>query len=169
MEYTPATNIGEDAHQEMVAAFSEITSATKEEASFFLESHNFDLYSAVSTFFEIIVAVEEAHVSALPSRNPNRPSDTHSPSFSPSSSLSCSRSASPPPAIGLQNPYNIRSRNTATDKKSSGSRSTGRIQTFSNLNRQGDDSESDSYVGMSLLLTLCYIFSRSIGLLYLYY
>ena len=52
MEDTPATNIGGDAHQEMIAAFSEITSATKEEASFFLESHNYDLDSAVSTFFE---------------------------------------------------------------------------------------------------------------------
>ncbi|XP_023763554.1 plant UBX domain-containing protein 4 [Lactuca sativa] len=144
MEDTPATNIGGDAHQEMIAAFSEITSATKEEASFFLESHNFDLDSAVSTFFETAAAVEEAPVSALPGRNPNRPSDTHSPSFSPSSSPSRSRSASPPPAIGLQNPYNLRSRNTATDKKPSGSRSTGRIRTFSDLNRQGDDSGSDS-------------------------
>ncbi|CAI9265037.1 unnamed protein product [Lactuca saligna] len=35
----------------MIAAFSELTSATKEEASL-LESHNFDLDSAISTFFE---------------------------------------------------------------------------------------------------------------------
>lgn len=90
MEDTPATNIGGDAHQEMIAAFSEITSTTKEEASFFLESHNFDLDSAVSTCFETAAAVKEAPMSALPSRNPNRPSDTHSPSFSPSSSPSCS-------------------------------------------------------------------------------
>nr|KAJ0227165.1 hypothetical protein LSAT_V11C100025850 [Lactuca sativa] len=98
MEYTPATNIGEDAHQEMVTTFSEITSVTKEETSFFLETHNFDLDSAVSTFFETAAVVEEARM------------------------------------------------NTATDKKPSGSRSTGCIQTFSDLNRQGDDSGSDSYV-----------------------
>ncbi|KAI3493338.1 hypothetical protein L1887_41927 [Cichorium endivia] len=149
MEETPATNIGGDAHQAMIAAFSEITSASKEEAFFFLESHNFDLDSAVSTFFETAAAAEEAPVSALPVRNPNRSSDTHSPSFSPSSSPSRSRSASPPPSLGLQqsdggNPYNLRSRNTAADKKPSGSRSTGRIRTFSDLNRPGDDSGSDS-------------------------
>ncbi|KAI3753395.1 hypothetical protein L2E82_25447 [Cichorium intybus] len=149
MEETPATNIGGDAHQEMIAAFSEITSASKEEAFFFLESHNFDLDSAVSTFFETAAAAEEAPVSALPVRNPNRSSDTHSPSFSPSSSPSRSRSASPPASLGLQqpdggNPYNLRSRNTAADKKPSGSRSTGRIRTFSDLNRPGDDSGSDS-------------------------
>ena len=50
----------------MIAAFSEITSATKEEASFFLESHNFDLDSAVSTFFETAAVVEEARMSDLP-------------------------------------------------------------------------------------------------------
>ena len=36
----------------MIAALSEITSTTKEEASFFLESHTYDLDSAVSTFFK---------------------------------------------------------------------------------------------------------------------
>ncbi|KAL4555501.1 hypothetical protein LXL04_038122 [Taraxacum kok-saghyz] len=149
MEETPTTNIGGDAHQEMIAAFSEITSASKEEASFFLESHNFDLDSAISTFFENAAVAEEAPIAALPARNPNRPSDTHSPSFSPSSSPSRSRSASPPPSLGLQqmaggNPYNLRSRNPATDKKPSGSRSTGRIRTFADLNRPDDDSGSDS-------------------------
>ncbi|CAH1451680.1 unnamed protein product [Lactuca virosa] len=117
---------------------------SKKQASFFLESHNFDLNSVVSTFFETAAAVEDAPVSTLPSRNTNRPSDTHSPSFSSPSYPSPSRSASPPPSIGLQNPYNLRSRNTATDKKPSGSRSTRRIHTFSDLNRQGDVSGSDS-------------------------
>ncbi|KAI3769633.1 hypothetical protein L6452_00742 [Arctium lappa] len=152
MEDTPATNLvaGGDSHPDMITAFSEITSASKEEAIFFLESHNFDLDSAVSTFFETTAAAvdEDAPVSAPPGRNPN-PSDTHSPAFSPSSSPSRSRSASPPPSLGLQqlagvNPYNLRSRNTATDKKPSGSRSTGRIRTLSDLNRSGDGSGSDS-------------------------
>ncbi|KAK9053319.1 hypothetical protein SSX86_029952 [Deinandra increscens subsp. villosa] len=149
MEESPATNLahGDDTHQRMIAAFSELTSASKEEATFFLESHNYDLDSAVSTFYETTAdaADEDAPVSALPGRNPNRSSDTHPPSSSPSRS----RSASPPPSLGLQqlsggSPYNLRSRNTGADKKPSGSRSTGRIRTFADLNRAGDDSGSDS-------------------------
>ncbi|CAI9293932.1 unnamed protein product [Lactuca saligna] len=90
MEDTPTTNISGDAHQEMIAAFLEITSATKEEASFFLELHKFDLDSAVSTFFEAAAAKKETLVVYI------------------------------------------------------GSLSTGRIQTFSDLNRQGDNTGSDS-------------------------
>ncbi|KAI3786365.1 hypothetical protein L1987_39986 [Smallanthus sonchifolius] len=143
MEESPATNLGGEPHHDLITAFSEITSASKEEATFFLESHNYDLDSAVSTFFETTAAAgEDAPVSALPGRNP-------SPSLSPSSSPSRSRSASPPPSLGLQqsageNPYNLRSRNTGADKKPSGSRSTGRIRTFTDLNRPGDDSGSES-------------------------
>ncbi|XP_071736578.1 plant UBX domain-containing protein 4-like [Rutidosis leptorrhynchoides] len=145
-EDTPATNT--NPHHELITAFSAITSASKEEATFFLESHNYDLDSAVSTFYETtaIAAVEHA---PAPQRNPNRSGDIE---ISPSSSPSRSRSASPPPSLGLQqmaggNARNLRSRNSGADKKASGSRSsrsTGRTRTFSDLNHPGNESGSDS-------------------------
>ncbi|XP_076934633.1 plant UBX domain-containing protein 4-like [Bidens hawaiensis] len=140
MEEPPAINTntgGSNPHDDIIIAFSDITSASREEATFFLESHNYDLDSAVTTFFE---ANDDPLTHQNPNPNPN--SDTHSPSSSPSRS----RSASPPPSHQLagDNPYNLRSRNTGADKKASGSRSSGRIRTFADLNRPGDDSGSDS-------------------------
>ncbi|KAJ0798148.1 putative UBX domain, UBA-like superfamily, SEP domain, Ubiquitin-like domain superfamily [Helianthus annuus] len=136
MEDAPATN----PNDAIIAQFSNITSASTQEATFYLESHNYDLDSALSTFFEATAADDaDAGEHALPV-------NTHSPV---SSSPSRSRSISPPPSLGLQqmdgaNPYNLRSRNTAAEKKASGSRSSGRIRTFSDLNRTGGDSGSDS-------------------------
>ncbi|CAM8954477.1 unnamed protein product [Rhodiola kirilowii] len=42
----------ESNNETLIRSFSEITSVTREEALFFLESHNWDLDSAVSTFFD---------------------------------------------------------------------------------------------------------------------
>ncbi|KAJ0759385.1 putative UBA-like superfamily protein [Helianthus annuus] len=135
MEDAPATN----PNDAIIAQFSNITSASTQEATFYLESHNYDLDSALSTFFEATAADDVAGEHAPPE-------NTHSPV---SSSPSRSRSISPPPSLGLQqldggNPYNLRSRNTAAEKKASGSRSSGRIRTFADLNRTGGDSGSDS-------------------------
>ncbi|XP_071698150.1 plant UBX domain-containing protein 4-like [Rutidosis leptorrhynchoides] len=146
-EDTPATNTNNPNH-EFITAFSDITSASKEEATFFLESHNYDLDSALSTFFETTTVAAGEHA-PVPHRNPNLSDDIE---VSPVSSPSRSRSASPPPSLGLQqlageNPYNLRSRNSGADKKASGSRSTrstGRIRTFADLNQPGDESGSDS-------------------------
>ncbi|KAK1423962.1 hypothetical protein QVD17_19273 [Tagetes erecta] len=131
MEEAPATN----PHDDIIREFSEITTVTKQEAIFFLESHNYNLDSAVATFFE---------TSAFPNPNPNdddeeqeQNANTHSPARS--------RSASPPPSqqLAAANPYNLRSR--GSEKKPSGSRSSGRIRTFADLNRGGgDESGSDS-------------------------
>ncbi|KAL3337669.1 hypothetical protein AABB24_030009 [Solanum stoloniferum] len=107
------------ANEALINTFCEITSSSKSQALFFLESHNFDLDSAVSTFLEN---------SSLPSAGPGTaaadpvsPSDSqsYSPSHSESSSPSSrSRSPSPPPPPSLSskrkrkpssNAYNLRS------------------------------------------------------------
>ncbi|KAK6789759.1 hypothetical protein RDI58_013559 [Solanum bulbocastanum] len=107
------------AYEALINTFCEITSSSKSQALFFLESHNFDLDSAVSTFLEN---------SSLPSAGPGTasadpvsPSDSqsYSPSHSESSSPSSrSRSPSPPPPPSLSskrkrkpssNAYNLRS------------------------------------------------------------
>lgn len=136
---------------DLINAFIEITSSSNQEALFFLESHNFDLDSAVSTFLES-TSVPDARAEAArapPRRSCNRnrsPSDSPSPSLSPSPSPSRSRSRSPPPSVELElpvNTYNLRSRRS--DNKASGSRARS-VRTISDLNRpdSGDDSGSDS-------------------------
>ncbi|KAA8526539.1 hypothetical protein F0562_008258 [Nyssa sinensis] len=132
-------------HTELINRFREITSSSNEEAIFFLESHNFDIDSAVTTFIETTTAdPAPAHQELPPSQSPSP-----SPSPSPSSFPSRSRSPSPPPHLRSQpNPYNLRSRQPAassSNKKASGSR-TGGIRTLSDLNRPsrgGSDSDSD--------------------------
>lgn len=125
-------------HTDLINTFSDITSSSKEEALFFLESHNFDLDSAVSTFFET---------------NSTVPADADAPApatLSPINSPSRSRSRSPspsPPIVFQPNPYNLRSRQgpaNPTEKNPSSSRPRG-IRTLSDLNRRDrDDSGSDS-------------------------
>ncbi|XP_017428111.1 plant UBX domain-containing protein 4 isoform X2 [Vigna angularis] len=105
----------------MVHSFCEITSSSKEEALFFLESHNFDLDAAVSTFFDnahnpIIIPQND---DVVPNPNPNAavtspPSDSHSPDFYPSRSPSHSPTPSPSRA-----PYELRSRRSLGKKPSS--------------------------------------------------
>ena len=129
-----------------INSFIEITSSSKEEALFFLESHNWDLDAAVSTFLDNhVVDAIDATATATATR-PLPPPD--SPEFAPSESPSRSRSPSPPASRA---PYELRSRRTRVksekkdDNRTSGSR-TRRIRTLSNLNRptEGDsDSNSD--------------------------
>ncbi|KAL8167196.1 hypothetical protein V2J09_008695 [Rumex salicifolius] len=149
-ESGPQTN--PNAADHLITAFVEITSATADEALFFLESHNFDLDAAVSTFLES--TVPSAYVDA-PTPVAAAPVDplSASPSpaeISPSASLSPSRSRSPSPASRSQ--YNLRSRRQQPGSGSgSGStaapgRRVGGIRTFSDLNRsaaEGSDSDSD--------------------------
>ncbi|XP_028787756.1 plant UBX domain-containing protein 4 [Neltuma alba] len=145
-------SVGDNAS--LINSFCEITSSSKEEAVFFLESHNFDLDAAVSTFFDNnnngSVNNNPIEPSVAVNDNPNKasspesPSESHSPDFSPSQSPSRSRSASPTPSRA---PYQLRSRGNRgkAAAKASGSRS-GRIRTLSDLKRSvrdSSDSESD--------------------------
>lgn len=127
-------------HADLINTFTEITSSSQQEALFFLESHNFDLDAAVSTFLETTTAVAGDGANPVASAVGER-----SESLSPESSPSRSRSPSPLPPLRPQSDrvYNLRSRRQGNDKKASGSRS-GRIHTFSDMNRTaGDDSDSD--------------------------
>ncbi|KNA09258.1 hypothetical protein SOVF_154940 [Spinacia oleracea] len=148
-----------DPNNAMINTFMEITSSTFEEAQFFLESHNFDVDAAVSTFFE--------STSAPPPPPPSSTStaavvgatdeELHSPS-SPSASLSPSpsRSRSHSPPAGVRSQYGLRSRGTTgggdVNDVSSNSRScrrAGGVRTFADLHRNsaedgsGSDSDSD--------------------------
>ncbi|XP_028123362.1 plant UBX domain-containing protein 4-like isoform X2 [Camellia sinensis] len=120
-----------NSHADLINTFCEIASASREEALFFLESHNFNLDAAVSTFLE--TSSSATAVATVP------------PSQSPPSSASPSRSRSPSPPPALRshpNPYSLRSRHRK--KKPSGSR-TGGVRTLSDLNRPSTDgSGSDS-------------------------
>ncbi|KAG2716930.1 hypothetical protein I3760_03G150200 [Carya illinoinensis] len=138
----------------LVTAFCEITSSSREEALFFLESHNFDLDAAVSTFLDDPTNNEEdvVHANAetdavvthptVPPRSPSPQSEPESPDYSPSRSRSRSRSASPKPSRA---PYELRSkRGKKKHKKNnrpSRSRSTtrGNVRTLADLNRPAPD------------------------------
>lgn len=129
---------GDDA---LINSFCEITSSSKEEANFFLESHNWDLDAAVSTFFDNNNATVIPGTGAIP----NSLSPSRSPDYTPSRSPSRSRSSSPTPSRPT---YELRSRR-GTDKKKadkmpSGSRPRG-IRTLADLNLPANDgSGSDS-------------------------
>lgn len=103
-----------------INTFCEITSSSKSQALFFLESHNFDLDSAISTFLDNSslhsagTAVDAADDPVSPSESRSY-SSSHSEYSSPSSR---SRSPSPPPPSSLgskrkrkssSNAYNLRS------------------------------------------------------------
>lgn len=155
----------------MIITFMEITSATQEEAQFYLEIHNFDVDAAVSSFFESNSAAaslpppssaaavaagdgDAEFLSPQPSPSPSSPSASLSPSPSPSRS----RSHSPP--SGVRSQYSLRSRRNASNKSGGGgdnnggrslsSRNRGRaggVRTLADLNRKsgadGSDSDSD--------------------------
>ncbi|ESQ55968.1 hypothetical protein EUTSA_v10025275mg [Eutrema salsugineum] len=147
-------------NDKLITSFLEITSSSREEATFFLESHRWDLDAAVSTFLDN----DAAAAADLPTGpNPNlppssipaaSPSQSQSPDYSPSeTSPSRSRSPSPP---SRDAPYRLRSKGAASQNqqadKPSGSRSTrsrqhaGNIRTFADLNRSpagGAGSDSD--------------------------
>ncbi|TKY57020.1 Plant UBX domain-containing protein 5 [Spatholobus suberectus] len=131
-----------DGHAALVDSFCEITSSSKEEAVFFLESHNFDLDAAVSTFLDNntnILPIPQNDGGVNPNPNANLslspPSDSHSPDFHPS------RSPSPSPSPSRA-PYELRSRRSL-GKKPSSSRQ-GKIRTLGDLKRSSRDDGSDS-------------------------
>ncbi|XP_057724229.1 plant UBX domain-containing protein 4-like isoform X2 [Arachis stenosperma] len=156
-----------DATAALVDSFCEVTSATKQEALFFLESHNYDLDAALTTFLDndannnnaaaaaaaAATATVAANISppnnavANPnalSESPSPASEPHSPDFSPSPSRS--RSASPTPSRA---PYELRSKRASGKEpaaKSSGSQRGG-IRTLRDLKRsstdQGDEDDDD--------------------------
>ncbi|KAM3301507.1 plant UBX domain-containing protein 4 [Capsicum chacoense] len=118
--------------EELVNTFCDITSSSKPEALFFLESHNFDLDSAVSTFFEnntLSAAADDADDTLAP------PASAAANIAAERRSLSRSRSPSPP-----------RPRNPTTSNSGAGARRTTGIHSFSDLNRRavaGSGSDSD--------------------------
>lgn len=144
----------------LISSFCEIASSTRDEATFFLESHNWDLDAALSTFLDDHAAAtafpeaasaaaafdNAARFSALAdapdiaaSRSPS-PSHSQSPGYSPSKSPSRSRSRSPSPNPSRRS-YELRSRGKKAVTKPSGGRSSG-IRTLADLNRPADDGDS---------------------------
>ncbi|KAK2431208.1 plant UBX domain-containing protein [Trifolium repens] len=130
---------------ELINSFIEITSSTQQEALFFLESHNFDLDAAVSSFLDNNATINNDDDNTIPLNDTNTnvvsPSDSLSPDFQPSDSPS--RSLSPSPSRA---PYELRSRRSI-GKKPSGSRQSG-IRTLRDVKRDqdshsGSDSDSD--------------------------
>ncbi|KAG5606698.1 hypothetical protein H5410_028190 [Solanum commersonii] len=115
------------ANEALINTFCEITSSSKSQALFFLESHNFDLDSAVSTFLENSSLPSAGPGTAVVATDPVSPSDSqsYSPSHSDSSSPSSrSLSPSPPPPPSLSskrsrkpssNAYNLRSSRPRND------------------------------------------------------
>lgn len=123
----------------LINSFIEITSSTKQEALFFLESHNFDLDAAVSSFLDNDTTLPLNDTATLPQNDTVSPSDSLSPDFHPDDSPpSQSPSQSPSRA-----PYELRSRRSIGKKSGSGSRQSG-IRTLRDVKRDQDsDSESD--------------------------
>ncbi|XP_059282044.1 plant UBX domain-containing protein 4-like [Lycium ferocissimum] len=122
--------------EELLTTFCEITSSTKPEALFFLESHNFDLDSAVSTFFD-----GSGPNNTLPAAADD---DGDIPVSAAAQRRSPSRSRSPSPPRPRRNP-------PSTTQGGGGGRRSGGIHTFSDLNRRpvagsgSDDDEPQEY------------------------
>ncbi|KAE8664816.1 Plant UBX domain-containing protein 5 [Hibiscus syriacus] len=143
-------NPSADQNAALINSFIEITSSSKEEALFFLESHQWDLDGAVSTFFDSSsTTAHQPHSIAPPVTGAVNNSPTSSPSDSAdySPSQSPSRSRSPSPARPSRPPYTLRSRRNA-DKKPSGSNGSNArgVRTLADLNRSppgGSESDSD--------------------------
>jgi UBX domain-containing protein 1 len=146
-----------DGREAIITAFREITSATREEAIFFLEIHKFDLDAAVSTILDDVVTTTNNNKDNDNNENANDdtdavvaqslPSDPESPEYCPTPSRS--RSPSPSPSRAA---YELRSRREKKEKKkkrkndgpSHGRRITrGNVRTLSDLKRPARD-ESDS-------------------------
>lgn len=134
----------------LINAFIELTSSSTQEAVFFLESHQWDLESAVSTFLDnsaaatATAATDPIPPPSRPSRGVNSPSpeESQSPDYSPSQSPSRSRSRSPSP-VPSRAPYRLRSRGKNPSRNN---RASGGIRTLADLNRipdGGSGSEDD--------------------------
>ncbi|KAL0001624.1 hypothetical protein SO802_015405 [Lithocarpus litseifolius] len=137
-------------NEDLITSFCEITSSTREEALFFLESHNFHLDSAVSTFLDNDnnnnnnenININPAAVAhpIIPSDSPSpSPSPSKSPDYSPSRSRS--RSPSPTPS---RPPYQLRSTRRGPTPNNN-DRTRGNVRTLADLNRPArEDHGSDS-------------------------
>lgn len=144
------TDLNPDGKDALIDSFCDITSSSKQEALFFLESSNFDLDAAVSTFLDNnttthpTVVVDDIINNTTTALN----ASPRSPDFIPSPSPSPSRSRSPSPTPSRP-PYRLRSRRSLGKDSNtpSGSRPS-RIRTLSDLRRsshnEDDDSDSDS-------------------------
>ncbi|CAN0897052.1 Plant UBX domain-containing protein 5 [Linum grandiflorum] len=127
----------------LVNSFREITSSTKDEAAFYLESHQWDLDTAVSTFLD-----HDNNPASAAAHAAHPPAGEHAPPLSPPRSRS--RSLSPAPATAASRlPQEPRSKEDKKNKKkksssgASGSRSRGGIRTLADLNRNTAGSDSD--------------------------
>ncbi|CAL1407167.1 unnamed protein product [Linum trigynum] len=164
-------DLNDTANSALVDSFCEITSSSRQEAAFFLESHQWDLDAAVSTFLDndnaaVAVAASSAAAASAravplpptggggggtpsPADSPDESmSPNYSPSQSPARSRSRSRSSSPAPATMSRLPYQLRSRGEKKSKKTgtagaSGSGNRGGIRTLADLNRIPGGSDSD--------------------------
>ncbi|KAI3465611.1 hypothetical protein Pfo_022274 [Paulownia fortunei] len=144
-EFTEEATFNSHPQIALINTFCEITAcASKSEALFFLESHNFDLDAAVSTF------LDDANPADFAAANPTSPAVQSQSHYSPSESLSPSpsrsRSPSPPPA---SRSYNLRSsaKPSAGASASGGRRrggGSGGIRTLADLNRNPKDEDSES-------------------------
>ncbi|KAK7300384.1 hypothetical protein RJT34_11228 [Clitoria ternatea] len=136
-----------DRNADLVVSFCEITSSSQQEALFYLESHNFVLDAAVSTFFDD--SNNNNNNPIIPQNDDTNPNDnaalnsspSPSPSHSPSPDFYPSPSPSPSPSRA---PYELRSRRSL-GKKPSSSRQ-GKIRTLGDLKKssRNDDDDSDS-------------------------
>lgn len=124
----------------LINTFREITAATEEEALFFLESHKWNLDSAVSTFLD-----DSAAHPIVPPSPPSEPFPAETPSRSPSRSRSSSPARS-------RSPYRLRSNqgksmgsSSSNSNKKPGNKPSG-IRTLADLNRPMDsDTDSDEH------------------------
>lgn len=145
------TDPNADQNAALINSFIEITSSSKEEALFFLESHQWDLDAAVSTFLDSnsTAALQQPPIAPPVSgaggvNNSASPSQSDSPDYSPSQSPS--RSRSPSPARPARPPYALRSRRNDKKPSGSGGNNARGVRTLADLNRTppgGSDSDSD--------------------------
>ncbi|KAA3458483.1 plant UBX domain-containing protein 4 [Gossypium australe] len=145
------TDPNADQNAALINSFIEITSSSKEEALFFLESHQWDLDAAVSTFLDSnsTPALQQPPIAPPVSgvggvNNSASPSQSDSPDYSPSQSPS--RSRSPSPARPARPPYALRSRRNDKKPSGSGGNNARGVRTLADLNRTppgGSDSDSD--------------------------
>ncbi|XP_042479240.1 plant UBX domain-containing protein 4-like [Macadamia integrifolia] len=126
------SGVGENNNKHLVDRFCEFTSSSREEASFFLESHNWNLDSALSTYVENNnLGFNDDDTTNDFDPLPPRPLQSPSPLI--------------PPPTNFQSTTVPMSSRDKKPSKPSGSR-TGGIRTLSDLNRAsgpGSDDDSD--------------------------
>ncbi|KAM7274677.1 hypothetical protein ACFE04_016543 [Oxalis oulophora] len=122
-----------------INSFIEITASTPQEASFFLESHNWDLDLAVSTFLDDSTAAGPPPPPPSSNRNhivnhsiSNSPSPVSSPDYSPSS-----RSRTPSPSPSRNAAYSLRPNNKKIKKNKKKNLSKGGISSSSSRSKRG--------------------------------